>query len=238
MSDFAIVTGGAGSIGTAIAERLTNDGFRVVTVDRDEPRHSFLSDHISLDLADATATSETLGAFCRDRRVTRLVNGAGIVRPARFDDTTAEDFDLVQQVNVRSAMLAAQAAVPSMRRAGIGRIVSISSRAALGKELRTAYSASKAALLGMTKTMALELARDGITVNAIGPGPIWTKLFEAANPADSPKTKAIVEGVPVGFLGQPADIAHAVAYFVSDAARFVTGQTLYVCGGMTVGVAR
>jgi len=90
----------------------------------------------------------------------------------------------------------------------------------------------------MTKTMALELARDGITVNAIGPGPIWTKLFEAANPADSPKTKAIVEGVPVGFLGQPADIAHAVAYFVSDAARFVTGQTLYVCGGMTVGVAR
>ncbi|TCR61784.1 SDR family NAD(P)-dependent oxidoreductase [Bosea sp. BK604] len=171
MSDFAIVTGGAGSIGTAIAERLTNDGFRVVTVDRDEPRHSFLSDHVSLDLADATATSETLGAFCRDRRVTRLVNGAGIVRPARFDDTTAEDFDLVQQVNVRSAMLAAQAAVPSMRRAGIGRIVSISSRAALGKELRTAYSASKAALLGMTKTMALELARDGITVNAIGPGP-------------------------------------------------------------------
>jgi NAD(P)-dependent dehydrogenase (short-subunit alcohol dehydrogenase family) len=235
MSDFALVTGGSGSIGTAIAERLTADGFQVVIVDRDEPRHPFYSAYLRLDLADATATLAGLEAFCRDRRVTRLVNGAGIVKPATFEETTAADFDLVMSVNVRAAMLASQAVLPSMRRAGIGRIVSISSRAALGKELRTAYSASKAAILGMTKTMALELARDGITVNAIGPGPIWTKLFEDVNPPDSPKTKAIIEGIPVGFLGQPVDIAHAVAFLVSDGARFVTGQTLYVCGGMTVG---
>ncbi|UCG97577.1 MAG: SDR family oxidoreductase, partial [Burkholderiales bacterium] len=94
-----------------------------------------------------------------------------------------------------------------------------------------------AGLHGITRTWALELGRHGITVNAIGPGPIATELFKRANPADSPRTRAIVEGVPVGRLGTPADIAHAVAFFADARAGFVTGQVLYVCGGMTAGVA-
>ena len=124
-----------------------------------------------------------------------------------------------------------------MKAAGKGRIVTISSRAALGKELRTAYSATKAGVIGLTRTWALELAPHGITVNAIGPGPIETELFKSANPHNSPRTQAIIRGVPVQRLGQPEDIAHAADFFLSDGASFVTGQVLYVCGGMTVGVA-
>ncbi len=124
-----------------------------------------------------------------------------------------------------------------MKSRRFGRIVNISSRAALGKELRTAYAATKAGLHGITRTWALELAKHGITVNAIGPGPIATELFMHANPPGSLRTKAIVDSVPVGRLGTPADVANAVAFFADARSGFVTGQVLYVCGGMTCGVA-
>ena len=130
-----------------------------------------------------------------------------------------------------------QALLPSMTAGGFGRIVNMSSRAALGKELRTAYAATKAGLIGMTRVWALELGRHGITVNAIGPGPIRTELFDRANPPDSPRTRAIVESVPVKRVGTPEDVAQAVSFFLDRRSGFVTGQTLYVCGGMTVGVA-
>jgi NAD(P)-dependent dehydrogenase (short-subunit alcohol dehydrogenase family) len=165
------------------------------------------------------------------------VNNVGIVRPAPLEETSVEDLAAVLDVNLRSAILAAQALLPTMREAGFGRIVNIASRAALGKELRTAYAASKAGLIGLTRTWALELAAQGITVNAIGPGPIATELFRRANPDNSPRTRAIIEGVPVKRLGTPDDIAHAAAFFLDDRAGFVTGQTVYVCGGLTVGMA-
>jgi NAD(P)-dependent dehydrogenase (short-subunit alcohol dehydrogenase family) len=103
--------------------------------------------------------------------------------------------------------------------------------------LRTAYAASKAGLIGMTRVWALELGPLGITANAIGPGPIRTELFERANPPDSPRTKAIVAAVPVRRLGTPEDVAHAAAWLLDARSGFVTGQVLYVCGGMTVSVA-
>jgi 3-oxoacyl-[acyl-carrier protein] reductase len=237
VSDYAIVTGGAGSIGSAIAARLAEDGFKVAIVDREEPRPGSHSDFIRVDLTDIAETARLVGDFCAGHRVTRLVNNAGIIKPAALMDTTPADFDLVLAVNARSAMVMTQQAVGSMQRAGTGRIVSIASRAALGKELRTAYSASKAALIGMTRTWALELARGGITVNAIAPGPIRTGLFDAANPPEAPATRKIIDSVPVGFLGEPRDIAAATSFLLSDEARFITGQTLYVCGGITVGLA-
>jgi NAD(P)-dependent dehydrogenase (short-subunit alcohol dehydrogenase family) len=107
----------------------------------------------------------------------------------------------------------------------------------LGKDLRTAYAATKAGLIGMTRTWALEFGRLGITVNAIGPGPIRTALFDRANPHNAPRTRAIIDAIPVKRIGTPEDVAHAVAYFLDARAGFVTGQVLYVCGGMTVGVA-
>jgi NAD(P)-dependent dehydrogenase (short-subunit alcohol dehydrogenase family) len=125
-----------------------------------------------------------------------------------------------------------------MQAARFGRIINISSRAALGKELRTVYAATKAGLLGMTRTWALELAPYGVTVNAIGPGPIATELFLSGNPPDSPKTKKILESIPLKRMGEPDDIAHAVASLLDDRAGYITGQVLYVCGGLTVGLGQ
>jgi len=103
--------------------------------------------------------------------------------------------------------------------------------------LRTVYSATKAGLLGMTRTWALELAPYGVTVNAVGPGPIATELFVSGNPPDSPKTKQILDVIPVRRMGTPDDIAHAVSSLIDDRAGFIPGQVLYVCGGMTVGLS-
>ncbi|WP_263597314.1 SDR family oxidoreductase [Pseudomonas fluorescens] len=143
----------------------------------------------------------------------------------------------VWALNLRCSLQCMQALLPGMKEAGFGRILNMSSRAALGKELRSAYAATKAGLLGMTRVWALELGRFGITANAIGPGPIRTELFERANPPDSPRTQAIIDSIPVKRLGMPDDIAQAAAFFLDARSGFVTGQVLYVCGGMTVGVA-
>lgn len=235
MADCALVTGGARNIGAAIARRLKADGFDVVVVDRVDPDHGDFDEFLKLDLSDGAAITRELGALARQKPVTRLVNNAGIVNPASLEDTKSEDLDAVLAVNVRAPVLCAQALLPGMKAAGRGRIINISSRVALGKELRTAYAASKAGLHGMTKTWALELGRHGVTVNAIGPGPIKTALFDKVNPPGDPRTRAIVERVPVARLGQPEDVADAVSFFASDRAGFVTGQVLYVCGGMTIG---
>ncbi|WP_137181587.1 SDR family oxidoreductase [Roseomonas sp. AR75] len=233
-----VITGGAGGIGRAIARRATEAGWRPVTLDLREPEDALPNEaFFRCDFADAGQARAVLAEAVAKHAPTRLVNNVGIVRPALLEDTSIEDLAAVMDVNLRSAVLAAQALLPTMRDAGFGRIVNIASRAALGKELRTAYAASKAGLIGLTRTWALELAAQGITVNAIGPGPIATDLFRRANPDNSPKTRAIIEGVPVKRLGTPEDIAHAASYLLDDRSGFVTGQTLYVCGGLTVGLA-
>jgi len=233
----ALVTGGSRGIGAAIVKKLLARGLPVVILDREAPAEPTAARFVRCDLTDLAATQSALAEITRDNAILWLVNNAGIAAPATLEETTMEDFDKVVAINLRACILAAQAALPAMKAAGQGRIVTISSRAALGKELRTAYSATKAGVIGLTRTWALELAPHGITVNAIGPGPIETELFKSANPHNSPRTQAIIRGVPVQRLGQPEDIAHAADFFLSEGASFVTGQVLYVCGGMTVGVA-
>ncbi len=233
-----LITGGSQGIGRGIAERLAGDGYALVTLDRVPPKQLLANEwYLEVDLGSADDTGRALSAATGKREITRLVNNVGAVRPAPLEATTFADLEAVVSLNLRCAIQCTQALLPAMKRAGSGRIVNISSRAALGKELRTAYAATKAGIHGMTKTWALELAPHHITVNAIGPGPIGTELFHKANPADSPRTKAIIDGIPVRRLGTPADIAHAVAFFLDERASFVTGQVLYVCGGMTVGSA-
>lgn len=233
-----LVTGGSGGIGRAIARRAAEAGWRVVNLDLRPPESPLpAEDFLECDFADLDATRMVLAQVADRHAPTRLVNNVGVVKPASLEETSVEDLATVMDVNLRSAVLAAQALLPAMRAAGSGRIVNIASRAALGKELRTAYGASKAGLIGLARTWALELAADGITVNAIGPGPIATELFKRANPDNSPRTRAIIEGVPVKRLGTPEDVANAVQFFLDDRSGFVTGQVLYVCGGLTVGLA-
>jgi NAD(P)-dependent dehydrogenase (short-subunit alcohol dehydrogenase family) len=164
-----------------------------------------------------------------------LVNNVGAVFPAPLREQTLDQLDQSHALNLRCAVQCTQGVLDGMAEAGFGRIVNMSSRAALGKELRTAYAAAKAGLIGLTRAWALELGREGITVNANGPGPIATELFNYANPTDSPQTKAIISSVPVGRLGQPEDIANTAGIFLDERSGFITGQTLYVCGGLTVG---
>ncbi len=234
-----LVTGGSGGIGRAIIHRCIEDGYQIINLDRVAPSSLLKGEtHYAVDLTDAHATRDILQRITRDHNILRVVNNAGFIRPGTLEDATLEDFDAVCALNLRAPMLVAQGLQPFMQAARFGRIINISSRAALGKELRTVYSATKAGLLGMTRTWALELAPFGVTVNAIGPGPIATELFLSGNPPDSPKTKKILESIPVKRMGEPEDIAHAVASLMDDRAGFITGQVLYVCGGMTVGLGQ
>ena len=111
----------------------------------------------------------------------------------------------------------------------------VSSRASLGKTERTAYSATKAGIIGMTRTLALELAGYNINVNCVAPGPIATEMFDRVNPKDSPRTKAIIEGIPLKRMGTSEDVANLIAFLASEQSSFITGQTVYICGGMSVG---
>jgi 3-oxoacyl-[acyl-carrier protein] reductase len=233
----ALVTGGSGGIGACVIERIAAAGIAVINIDRVEQPSGMPSRYVYADLTDEPATSHTLAEIVAQQPIGWLVNNAGVALPASLEETRMEDFERVIAVNLRAAILCAQAVLPGMRAAGHGRIVNITSRAALGKELRTAYSAAKAALIGLTRSWALELAPYGITVNAVGPGPIETELFRSANPPGSPRTAAILAGIPLKRMGQPGDVAHAIEFFLSDDASYVTGQTLFVCGGLSVGPA-
>jgi 3-oxoacyl-[acyl-carrier protein] reductase len=234
MTDRLLVTGGARGIGRAIAELGVARGWDVVVIDRDPAP---VGRALAADLSDPAATEAALIDALADGPVTRVVNNVGAVFPASLEDQTLAQVDAAFSLNLRCAIQCTQALLPGMKEARFGRIVNMASRAALGKELRTAYAATKAGLIGVTRVWALELGAHGITVNALGPGPIATELFERANPAGAPRTQAIIESVPVRRIGTPEDVAHAAGFFLDERSGFITGQVLYVCGGLTVGSA-
>lgn len=225
-----LVTGGAAGIGAAIADRCRSDGYDVVILDR-------VGDGIRADMSDPEATARALAEALEGGPITRLVNNVGAVFPALTEDQTMDEFQAAWNLNLRTMMQCTQALLQGMKEANFGRIVSISSRAALGKTERSAYAATKAGMIGLSRVWALELGKHGITSNIVGPGPITTELFRKANPEGAPRTEAIKNAIPVGRMGEPDEVAHAVSHFLDARSGFVTGQSLYVCGGMTVGVA-
>ncbi|MEM7059202.1 MAG: SDR family oxidoreductase [Pseudomonadota bacterium] len=236
MKSATLVTGGSNGIGAAIVAARAALGELVVNLDKDQPEAGAHGETFRADLSDREDVARVMAEVTKAYAVTRLVNCAGAVLLDPIEDLKADDFARTMDLNVLAPALIVQACLPAMKAAGFGRIVNITSRAALGaKTLRTAYAGSKGALNSATRVWATELARHGITVNAIGPGPIETELFKRANPPDSPQTIATRNSIPVGRMGRPEDIAHAVDFFLSDQAGFVTGQTLYVCGGLTIG---
>lgn len=232
-----LVTGGSNGIGEAIVNARLQLGETVLNVDREIPKNSSSAEFINVDLTANGALHETLDDLTANYTITRVVNCAGVALLSLIEEFNEDDFRKTMELNVLAPAIIVNAVIPGMRDAGFGRIVNIASRAALGKEFRTSYAGSKGALISATRVWALELGKYGITVNAIGPGPVETELFKHANPPDSERTKNLIENIPVGRIGQPSDIAAAADYFLSDQAGYVTGQALFVCGGMSVGDA-
>jgi NAD(P)-dependent dehydrogenase (short-subunit alcohol dehydrogenase family) len=231
-----LVTGGSAGIGKAICERLLEKGYEVVSLARRaaDIKHRKLHS-VQVDLMDRKATAEAAKEVSAKFQISTVVHNAGVIRPAALANVDLEDVDALVNLHLGAAVLLVQAALPAMRARKFGRIVLVSSRAALGLQSRTSYSATKSGMLGMARTWALELAPEGITVNVVAPGPIRTDMFhEVIKPGSEQETK-LAASIPVRRLGESDDVARAVEFFVDPGNSFVTGQVLYVCGGTSVG---
>lgn len=229
-----LVTGATRGIGRAISDRLAEAGHRVIGIARSQDA-GFRGELFIADVSDHNALADVLAMITRRIEIANLVNNAGVNRVQSLLDLRLDDLQKVLDVNLRAAVQCAQACVPAMIRNGRGRVVNLASRALLGRAGTSSYSAAKAGIVAMSRCWALELARHGITVNVVAPGPIDTEMFRSNNPSESPHTQAIVGAIPARRMGRPDEVAAAIAYFLSDEAAFTTGQTLYVCGGLSIG---
>lgn len=242
----AVVTGAAQGIGAAVAQRLAADGHKVAVLDLSAEAAQRTVDAIvaaggtalavGADVSDASAVDAAFAHIVDELGPpTILVNNAGIIRDNLLFKMTVEEWDLVMAVHLRGAFLTTKAAQKHMIEAGFGRIINLSSTSALGNRGQVNYSAAKAGIQGFTKTLALELGKFGVTANVVGPGFIETPMTAATAerigvPFDQ-FIEAVAKDTPVGRVGQPDDIAHAVSFFASEGAGYVSGQVLYVAGG-------
>jgi NAD(P)-dependent dehydrogenase (short-subunit alcohol dehydrogenase family) len=234
---YALVTGGSSGIGAAICHSFVQAGYHVISLARrPADTASALVHNVQVDLTDAIATREAALMVARQFPITTVVHNAGAVREKALEDVTPDDLQALTNLHLAASLSLVQAALPTMKQRRFGRIVLVSTRAVLGLAKRTVYSATKAGMLGLARTWALELGTHGITANVVAPGPIEaTEMFNEIIPADSPKIAGIVAAIPVKRLGRPEDVARAVMFFAAPEAGFITGQTLFVCGGTSVG---
>jgi 3-oxoacyl-[acyl-carrier protein] reductase len=237
MNKVAVVTGGSSGIGLAICQSFLAADYEVVSLARrPTPIESPRLTSIETDLLDAAATHRTAQEVATRFAATTIVHNAGAIREKRLEETTLEDLTALGQLHLGAAFSLVQAHLDSMRAAHYGRIILVSSRALLGLAKRTAYSATKAGMLGLARTWALELGEYGITSNVVAPGPIDdTEMLQELIPPGSSARPRITSSIPVRRFGRPADVARAVMFFAAPEADFVTGQTLFVCGGTSTG---
>ena len=240
----AIVTGAGRGIGHAIALRFASEGARVAVVSRTEQNALKTTEEINakypglavayaVDVAQAAAVKKLGEQIIADfSRVDILVNNAGLTRDGLFMRMSEEDWDVVLDTNLKGAFNFIQAIIRPMLKQRSGRIVNIASVAGLmGNAGQANYAASKAGLIGLTKTIAREVSSRGITCNAVAPGFITTDMTEVL--PDAVKT-GVIEQIPLARFGAPEDIASAVAFLASSEANYITGQTLTVDGGMVM----
>ena len=229
-----LITGATKGIGRAIAERAVTNGWEVVGMARSADP-SFPGVLKLIDLLDEHARMELFEEVVQEFQITRLVNNAGMNRLKPVSNVTKEDYQAIMALNVTVPYELTQKVLPGMILAGDGRIVNIASRAILGRPGSSVYSTAKAGMVGLTRTLSLELASSGVTVNAVSPGPIATEMFFSNNPPESPATIALIDSIPMKRMGLVEEVAAAACYLLSDDASFTTGQNLFVCGGSSVG---
>jgi len=237
----AIVTGASNGIGKAISKRLCDNGFFILGIDIDELNGKMLVAEIGETKArffkcDIQIEDDVkkLFAFVKKDfgKIDLLVNNAGIIRDNLIQNMQVEDFDKVISVNLRGTWLMCREAASVMKEQKSGRIVNIASRAWLGNPGQSNYSASKAGVVGLTRVLALELGRYNVLVNAVAPGLIDTPLTQSL-PADV--LQKLINSQPTKTIGSPEDVAHTVAFLADENTKFITGQTIYVDGGKSIG---
>jgi NAD(P)-dependent dehydrogenase (short-subunit alcohol dehydrogenase family) len=237
----AIVTGAAKGIGKAIAERLSDDGFFIVIVDVDSENGGKLAISLGNDKAsffncNIKSEEEVSGLFRKvineHKKIDVLVNNAGVIKDNMIHKMTLADFESVIDVNLKGTWLMCREAAKIMREQKSGRIINISSRAWLGNAGQSNYSASKAGIVGLTRVLALELGKYNVLVNAVAPGLIDTPLTQALT--EEVRNK-LIHAQPTKTMGKPEDIANAVSFLANEKTQFITGQTIYIDGGKSIG---
>ena len=229
-----LITGASKGIGRAAADALAKQGWEVIGVARNSP-DSFPGTFVEMDLADQDRTEALAKDLAARKNILGVVNNVGVTKHETIDSVDLNTLAAVIDLNVRPALQLTKALLPGMRSARFGRIINVTSLVTRGYAFRSSYAAAKAALESVTRTMAIELATDGITANAIAPGPTETELFRDNNPKGSEGEARYLSRVPMGRLAEPREIAAAIAFLASPEAGFITGQTLFVDGGASIG---
>lgn len=219
----------------SVASYLHSLNHQVIGIAR-QKHTDFPGDLFCADLSDAEQTELVLNQIQKKYSIDGVVNNVGNVYPELLEELRLDSFFNVLDLNLRPAIQVVQAVLPQMKKNGFGRIVNVASRAMLGKIGRSSYSAAKAALVALTRTWALELADYQITVNAVAPGPIATESFAFNYPKNSPEEKELISALPLKRMGSPEEVAYAIGCFLDERAGFITGQTLFVDGGGSIGV--
>ncbi|KAM3099262.1 SDR family oxidoreductase [Phormidesmis sp. 146-12] len=232
-----VITGASKGIGFATANRLNAMGHHVIGLARRKPEQPFPGEFIEVDLADTDATAEVADNIAQHYAVSHLINNVGMSRSETLEDVELDQFASILDLNLRPAIQLTQAVLPTMRAYHYGRIINVSSLIVLGLPFRTSYGSAKAGLISMTRTWTSELATTGITVNAIAPDPTETELFRANSPIGSESEQRFLQKVPMQRFAKPDEIAAAIAFFASEGASYITGQTLFVDGGSSLGAA-